>query len=49
MARELSEVIRIRVSPAMRAELVKQAATVNRSAGAIARDAIRAHLEKGKR
>lgn len=33
----------------MRAALVKHAASTNRSAGAIARDAIRAHLEKGKR
>lgn len=49
MARELTEVLRIRVSGAMRSELVKAAATANRSAGALARDAIRSYLAKGKR
>jgi hypothetical protein len=46
---ELSKVLRVRVSPEMLADLVAKATASERSAGAVARAAIRSYLLKGKR
>jgi predicted HicB family RNase H-like nuclease len=47
--RQLSKVLRVRVSPEMLAQLVERAGRDYRSAGSVARDAIRSYLAKGKR
>jgi hypothetical protein len=46
---ELTEILRIRVSENMKNELVARAGVSGRSAGAVARAAIRSYLQKGKR
>lgn len=47
---ELSKVLRVRVSPDMLRELTTHAQRSERSAGAVARSAIRSYLQKeGKR
>lgn len=46
---QLTKVLRVRVSEEMLAELVARAEGQDRSAGAVARAAIRSYLLKGKR
>ena len=46
---QLTKVLRVRVSEAMLAELTARALSAERSAGSLARDAIRSYLKKGQR
>jgi predicted transcriptional regulator len=46
---ELTEWLRVRVSPTMKAEVQERASASNRSPSAVARAAIRSYLLKGKR